>query len=110
MLVTRQIGLRIATWLADIGFWWTGLDIWAAAALWALGAAIIGAALAATAGLIDFLGDTRIRNVQGAWNHAITTSSRFFSRSSVSYGGSGMGARGVAGRPGIIKGGGDTAV
>jgi uncharacterized membrane protein len=35
------------------------------------GAAIIAAALAATAGLIDFIGDARIRTLSDAWQHAI---------------------------------------
>jgi uncharacterized membrane protein len=71
ILVTLPIGFWVATWIADIGFWWTGADTWAAAALWLLGAAIIAAALAATAGLIDFIGDARIRNLTDAWHHAI---------------------------------------
>jgi uncharacterized membrane protein len=45
--------------------------MWATAALWLLGAAIIAAALAAAAGLIDFIGDARIRNLSDAWQHAI---------------------------------------
>ena len=71
MLITLPIGLWVATLLADIAYWWTRADIWPTAALVALGAAIIAAAVAAIAGLIDFLGDARIRNLSEAWHHAI---------------------------------------
>ncbi len=71
ILITLPIGFWVATLLADIGFWWTATDGWATAALWLLGAAIVAAALAAVAGLIDFLGDERIRALGEAWLHAI---------------------------------------
>jgi uncharacterized membrane protein len=71
MLITLPIGFWVATLLADIGFWWTHAEGWATAALWLLGIAIIAAALAAIAGLIDFLGDERIRALSDAWQHAI---------------------------------------
>jgi uncharacterized membrane protein len=65
------ITLPIGFWVADIGFWWPRVDGWATAAMWLLGAAILGAALAAIAGLIDFMGDERIRTLGDAWQHAI---------------------------------------
>lgn len=71
MLITLPIGFWMGTLLADIGFWWIGADGWATAALWLLGSAIITAAVAATTGLIDFLGDQRIRALSDAWQHAI---------------------------------------
>ncbi|HKF92993.1 MAG TPA: DUF2231 domain-containing protein, partial [Gammaproteobacteria bacterium] len=54
MLITLPIGLWVATLLADIGFWWRGVDGWTTAAMWLLGAGIVSAALAAITGLIDF--------------------------------------------------------
>jgi uncharacterized membrane protein len=39
-------------------------------AVWLLGAGLIMAALAAVAGLIDVLGDARVRNLSDAWLHA----------------------------------------
>lgn len=39
--------------------------------MWLLGFGILAAAAAAIAGLIDFLGDNRIRNVGDAWHHAV---------------------------------------
>jgi uncharacterized membrane protein len=71
ILITLPIGFFIATFLFDVIFWWTRTEMWATAALWLLGAGLIAAALAATAGLIDFIGDARIRQINDAWQHAI---------------------------------------
>jgi uncharacterized membrane protein len=71
MLVPFPIVLFVATLVCDAGFWWTGDENWPKAAMWLLGAGLISAALAAVAGLIDFLGDERIRNLGDAWHHAI---------------------------------------
>lgn len=71
MLITLPIGFWVATLLADVGFWWTGVDGWATGAMWLLGAAIVAAAAAAVLGLIDFMGDERIRALSQAWQHAI---------------------------------------
>jgi uncharacterized membrane protein len=50
----------------DLAFWWTRTPGWATGALWLLGGALIMAALAAAAGLTDFLGDSRIRDLSGS--------------------------------------------
>lgn len=71
MLIILPIGFFIATLLFDVVFWQTRAEMWATGALWLLGAGIIGAALAAIAGLIDFMGDERIRRIGDAWQHAI---------------------------------------
>ena len=71
ILVTLPIGFFVATFLFDLVFWRTGTEAYATAALWSLGFGLIAAALAAIAGLIDFLGDARIRNISDAWHHAI---------------------------------------
>ena len=71
MLITLPIGLFMATFICDLLYWWTADGGFATAAIWLLGAGLIGGALAAVAGLIDFLGDKRIRGIGDAWQHAI---------------------------------------
>jgi uncharacterized membrane protein len=71
ILITLPIGLFVGVLLFDLIFWQTGTEMWATGALWLLGAGLIAAALAAVAGLIDFLGDRRIRALNDAWQHAI---------------------------------------
>src|SRR5262245_19020978 len=71
MLIPFPIALFVATLLADVAFWQTGNSIWVTAAIWLLGAGLVMAALAALAGVTDFLGDARIRDIPAAWQHAI---------------------------------------
>ena len=71
ILIMLPIGLFVATFLFDVICWRTGNDAFATGALWLLGAGLVGAALAAVAGLIDFFGDARIRQISDAWQHAI---------------------------------------
>jgi uncharacterized membrane protein len=71
ILITLPIGLFVATFLFDLVFWQTGNEAFATGALWLLGVGLIGAALAAVSGIIDFLGDQRIRALGDAWQHAI---------------------------------------
>ena len=71
LLITLPIGLFVATFLFDLIFWQTRTEPFATGALWLLGAGLVGAALAAIAGLTDFLGDARIRAISDAWRHAI---------------------------------------
>jgi uncharacterized membrane protein len=71
MLVPFPIAFLVATLVSDVMFWRTGNPGWATASLWLLGAALIMAALAALAGLTDFLSDIRIRELNTAWLHMI---------------------------------------
>jgi uncharacterized membrane protein len=71
MLVPFPIAFFVATLLCDVAFWVTGNVIWVSASTWLLGAGLVMAALAALAGLTDFLGDDRIRAIPAAWQHAI---------------------------------------
>jgi uncharacterized membrane protein len=70
MLIPFPVAFLVATFVCDLIFWRTGNAAWSAASLWLLGAALIMAALAAVAGLIDFLGDERVRG-PAAWHHMI---------------------------------------
>jgi len=71
LLVTLPIGFFVATLLFDLVYW-SGRDpAFATGALWLLGAGLVGAVLAAIAGVADFTGDPRIRALGDAWQHAI---------------------------------------
>lgn len=70
MLIPFPIAFFVATFLCDLAFWHTANAQWATASLWLLGTGLVMAALAAVAGLIDVLGDGRIRALNDAWLHA----------------------------------------
>jgi uncharacterized membrane protein len=71
MLIPFPIAFFVSTLFCDLVFCGTRNELWATAAIWLLGAGIIMAALAAVAGLTDFLGDKRIRDISDSWQHAI---------------------------------------
>lgn len=70
-LVLLPIGFWLSAFVCDIGYWQTGEAGWAEAAVWFVGLGILGAALAAIAGLVDFMGDRAIRDISDAWQHMI---------------------------------------
>src|SRR5207237_10715640 len=70
MLIPFPIAFFVATFVCDLVFWGTRNASWADATLWLLGAGLIMAALAAVAGLTDFLSEPKIRNLSTAWWHA----------------------------------------
>jgi uncharacterized membrane protein len=70
MLIPFPIAFFVFGFLCDLAFWRTGNAFWATAALWLLGTGLVMAALAAVFGLIDFLGEPRIRALNDAWWHA----------------------------------------
>ena len=63
MLIPFPIAFFVATLAADIAFSQSGDPFWITAGRWLLGAGLVTAALAAIAGLTDFLGDRRIRRL-----------------------------------------------
>src|SRR5215207_11356103 len=71
MLIPFPVAFLVATFVCDLIFWRTGNAAWSTASLWLLGAALVMAALAALAGLTDFLGDARIRSLSAAWHHMV---------------------------------------
>ena len=71
MLIPFPVAFLVATLVCDLLFWNTGNAAWSTAALYLLGAALVMAALAALAGLTDFLGDRRIRSLSAAWHHML---------------------------------------
>jgi uncharacterized membrane protein len=70
MLIPFPVACFVLTFVCDLAFWNTSSDFWASASLWLLGVGLIMAALAAVAGVIDFMGDEQVRNLSDAWQHA----------------------------------------
>jgi uncharacterized membrane protein len=71
MLIPFPIAFLVGTLVCDLIFWQTGNGAWSTASLYLLGAALIMAALAAVAGLTDFMGEERIRSLSAAWHHLV---------------------------------------
>lgn len=71
MLIPFPIVCFIGTFLADIIYANSGDGGWARASYWLLGIGLATAALAATAGVIDYLGDDRIRRLGDALKHML---------------------------------------
>lgn len=71
MLVPFPIAFFVGTLVTDVVHSQSTQPFWAMASTWMLGAGLVMAALAALAGLTDFLGDQRIRSLRDAWLHMI---------------------------------------
>jgi uncharacterized membrane protein len=71
MLVPFPIACFVGTLVTDIVYAKTFDPMWSNFSSWLLAAGLVMAALAAIAGLIDFLGSARIRALRPAWIHLI---------------------------------------
>jgi uncharacterized membrane protein len=71
MLVPIPIVCFIAALITDIVYWQTAKMLWTDMSAWLLVAGVIVACFAALAGLIDFFGEPRIRELRAAWIHAL---------------------------------------
>jgi uncharacterized membrane protein len=71
MLVPFPIACFTGAFVTDIVFVYGGGAGWATASNWLLGIGLLMAALAASAGLTDFMGDDRIRKIGQAVRHMI---------------------------------------
>lgn len=69
MLVPFPIVFFVSAFVTDLLFVNGHGSVWASASYWLLIAGLIGGALAAVAGLVDFLGDARIRSLGAAKAH-----------------------------------------
>lgn len=69
MLVPLPIGFLIGAFLADLAYVFTGWASWAFFATWLIAAGLVMAVVAALGGLVDFLGEPRIRSLRAAWTH-----------------------------------------
>jgi uncharacterized membrane protein len=71
MLVPIPLVCFIATLVTDTVYWRTAAMMWADISAWLLVVGLIVSVFAVAAGLIDFLGDRRIREYRAAWIHAL---------------------------------------
>lgn len=69
MLVVFPIGFLVGALATDLTFWGTSDPFWARASEWLLGAGIVMGALAAVAGLIEFVTISRVRSLAAGWVH-----------------------------------------
>ncbi len=71
MLVPIPIACFVGTLVSDLAYWRTADMLWADFSAWLLTVGLVVAAFAALAGIIDFLGDRRVRALRPAWIHAL---------------------------------------
>jgi uncharacterized membrane protein len=71
MLVAFPASFLVAVPICDVVFWRTGNPFLSTASLWLLGIALVIAVVAMAAGIADFIGDSRIRELREAWQHLI---------------------------------------
>jgi uncharacterized membrane protein len=71
ILVQFPIVCFVGAFITDIMYWRSTSFIWETFSVWLLTAGLVGAGLAAIAGLVDFVGDRRIRQLRSAWIHAL---------------------------------------
>ena len=71
MLVPIPIVCFFATFITDLVYWQSTAIMWADMSAWLLTVGLIIAVFAVAAGLIDFLGDRRIRQLRAAWVHVL---------------------------------------
>ncbi|MBB3462808.1 DUF2231 domain-containing protein [Rhizobium sp. BK377] len=71
MLIPFPIAFFVGALITDIVHSRSADPFWPMASMWLLGAGLLMAALAALAGLTDFLGDSRIRGLRDAWFHMV---------------------------------------
>lgn len=69
MLVPVPIVCFIGTWITDIVYWRTASMMWADMSTWMLTVGLVVSVAVAAAGLVDFLGDRRVRAIRNAWIH-----------------------------------------
>jgi uncharacterized membrane protein len=71
MLVPIPLVCFVGTLVTDIVYWRTAAMLWADISAWLLVIGLLVSVIAATAGIIDFFGDRRIRELRAAWIHAL---------------------------------------
>jgi uncharacterized membrane protein len=74
MLVPIPLVCFGATLITDIVYWRTAAMLWADMSAWLLAIGLIVSVVVAAAGLLDFFGDRRIRELHAAWVHGLGNS------------------------------------
>jgi uncharacterized membrane protein len=69
MLVPIPIACFVGTLATDLAYWGTADMMWADFSAWLLAAGLVVSVFAVIAGLVDFLGDRRIRRLRQSWIH-----------------------------------------
>jgi uncharacterized membrane protein len=69
ILVPIPLVCFVATLITDIVYWRTAAMLWADMSAWLLVIGLIFSVFAVAAGLADFYGDRRIRELHSAWIH-----------------------------------------
>jgi uncharacterized membrane protein len=69
LLVPFPIAFLVGALLTDIVFWRTADLFWSRSSEWLIGAGLVMGALAAVAGLTDFLTISRVRSLAAGWVH-----------------------------------------
>jgi len=77
MLVPVPIVCFAATLITDVVYWRTAEMLWADISAWLLVIGLMVSLFAVTAGLIDFFGDRRIRELPAAWIHSLGNAAAF---------------------------------
>ncbi len=71
MLAPIPLVCFMATLVTDIVYWRTAAMPWADISAWLLVAGLVVSILTAAAGLVDFFGEPRIRELRAAWIHGL---------------------------------------
>jgi uncharacterized membrane protein len=71
MLTPFPIVCFVGALLTDLAYWRTAEMMWADFSAWLVTLGLITGVLAAIAGMVDFLGNRRIRAQRPAWPHAL---------------------------------------
>lgn len=71
MSVAFPVALTFCAFGADVLYWWSGLEQWAWAALWATGTAFLFGLLAGASGTLELLMVPGIRIRAAAWTHFV---------------------------------------
>jgi uncharacterized membrane protein len=71
MLAPIPIACFVGTFVTDLVYWKTATIMWADMSAWLLTVGLVISVFVVLAGLIDFLGDRRIRALRPAWIHGL---------------------------------------